>query len=202
MKKLKSLYTKYQDEIGIFLSYFIILTSSYFVDWNAYGILMSYLFETAILFIFFIGIRLIAEHKNPNRYRKQQSYGNLVYGVVPFFVFQYFILAVSASIINNDNHNYFKLNNLLSYESLFSIGALGVFYLKKIKDVRNSDAQYDLFMNNFLFKVIVLTVTTLVCLIILTIFDRVSLFVILSATIPIRIGFELFFRKKFEIMRR
>jgi hypothetical protein len=145
---------------------------------------------------FFLYLRTKGELKNKEQFNSRISYGNVLYGVIPFFIFQYFIIAGTSMSIDN-RANIVAFSEVLSAGGIFTIASLSFFYYKSLKNIKTERNKRMAFYNTFLLRIIILTVSSLIGLIVVMFASNVSLFQVLSFTIPVRISGEFFLKKRF-----
>ena len=149
---------KHFEEIGIILSYIAMLVATYIFDWKPYAIFISYLVEVIVILLIYVVLRFIDERKNPRRYRKSQPIVNILIGIIPLILFQFFTVGIMASVLNPDE-NILKHNFILTKKILFAFASFAfIFILKALQMIKNKEILI-VFQNNFLFKVITLSPT-------------------------------------------
>jgi hypothetical protein len=195
-QKIQKLYKKYYNETNLIISYFPIWFCSYYFDWDSFGVLISYLIEAFILLAFYLYLRTQAELDNQKQFKTQISYGNVLYGVIPFFIVQFFIIAGTSFSID-EREDFIQVYDIFTAGGIFTIASLTYFYYKSLKQIKSNRDKRMAFYNTFLSRIIVLTATSLVGLIVASAIPDITLFIVLSFTIPVRIVGEFIVTKKF-----
>ena len=186
---------KYTKELGIITSYLLMLIATYLLDWEPFGIFISYLIEIVILLVFYALNRMKDERRNPKRYRNSQPLINVFIGIVPIVLFQYFIIVLMANELNNEQ-DFLKQNLFSNYQVYFAIGAMFFFYRLKQEQISKSQERIRVFQNNFMFQVLALTSTNLLGFILVFSIGVNSLLFVLSIMVTIRIILEIYFGRK------
>lgn len=195
-QKVEQLYKKYESETNLIITYLPIWLSSYFIKWDSFGVLITYLIEAFILLALFVYLRTNAEIKGKEKFKSKISYGNVLYGVIPFFIFQFFIIAVTSAMIE-DGPNLPGIKDLFSIGGIITAAMLAFFYIRSLKSIKSNHHKRMAFYNTFLAKILILTATSLIGLLIASYIEDITLFIVLGFTIPARITGEFIVRKKF-----
>lgn len=173
------------------------LLNCYIFEWKPFGILISYLLEVVVLIILFILFRMKDERMNPDSYRKAQPVSNLLYGMIPLVLFQYFIIGWTASFID-PNQNFLKQDLLLSKEIIFPFCTMLFLYFIKAMQISDHVERLQVFQNNFLFKVLGLAGTSVLGFVLVIGLEITSLLPVLTVMVVLRIVLEIYFGRKMK----
>ena len=190
------IFSNYFKEIGVVLSYIIVLILYLFFEWEAYIFFSSIFVEVIALFFMVVLLRFIDQKNNPKRYKNAQPIVNKFIATVPFFLFQFFILIE----VSNIGISRFDKNPLL--ENLTDLLWFGliilVIYVINAIQIKNNSKRINAFNNSFLYKLIALTVINGLSIYLATEFKVESLYIVLIIGISLRILLEIFLAPKFK----
>lgn len=197
--KLMKQLINYMKEIGIVFTYILMLVACYFFNWKPFGIFISYLIEIVVLLIVYSFVRLKDEKKNPQHYRKTQPLANIYIGIIPLLLIQFIIIGFMTLDLNPEE-NFIKQNLLLTKEVFFSVCSILVIYVLKALQFSTNKERLVVFQDNFLFKILALTSVNILCFIIVSVFEKITLIPLLTAMIIFRILLELYFSRKMKFI--
>lgn len=175
------------------------LIACYLLDWKPFGIFISYLIEVVVLVLIFSIIRLKDERENPERYRKVQALGNILIGVIPLIVFQYFVIGWMASFINPEE-NFIQENLLFTKEFLFAVLFIVILYTINAFQIVNRKERIKVFQDNFLFKVLGITGANILGFVLAVGIEWTSFLPVLTVTVVFRIFLEIYFARKMKFV--
>ncbi len=188
----------YIKEIGIILSYLATLAFCYFFDWKPFGVFFSYVVEIVVLGILYAILRFKDERINPQKYRKSQSTSTQLMAVLGFSFVQFFLLFfISRKISGSDESIDWVM--LFNKEALFTFCIILFFYSLQAFQTRNNSKQTELFLSEFLIKVIILTVANLLGFLAVSQFELKYWFSVLSVMVAFRVVMEIYFERKGRI---
>ena len=187
------------DSIGVIFSYLFLLVSCYLFNWDPFMLFFSYLLEIVILVLVLGGIRLIDERRRPEIYRKQQPFVNVLVAMFFFVMLHLFLIWLNTSAFDRYANKHF--NELIySKEVLFAGISMLFFYSLNAIQIKDDIARINTFQSNFFLKVILISLTNFTGLILSLSLEVDSLLVLMSIIVAIRIGFELFWMRKFNLL--
>ena len=175
------------------------LVACYVFDWKPFGIFISYLIEIVVLLFVYVMLRVKDEKRNPRkyRYRKVQPISNLLIGLIPLVLFQYFMIGWMSEIIDPEQ-NFTKQNLLLTKEVLYAVVSMIVLYSIKAAQIATHKERLFVFQNNFIIKVLALTGTNILGFTLVISLEVKSLLYVLTIMVIIRIIIEIYFGRKMK----
>jgi hypothetical protein len=186
-------------EIGIVLSYISMLVACYLFDWKPFGVFVSYLIETVVLLIVYSIIRSINEKKNSSAHKTAQPLANLLIGITPFLIFQFFMIGWMLSSIDPD-HNFINENLLLTKEVFFASASMLLFYSIWAIQIPNHKKRLTIFQDNLIFKVIALSGTNILGFVLVLVIGVTSVLPVLVVMVVARILLEIYFGRKMKFV--
>lgn len=186
---------KYLKEIGLFASYLFVLLACYLYDWKPFGVFSSYLFEIILLLFVYSFFRIRDQIKRPKEYKKQNSLGVIIVSVLPLIFIQYLIIGWMSATLD-PFQDYFNGNILFTKELIPSFLALLIIYVLKARSISGTANQEKEFKNIFVYKVIMLTITNIIGVVLVLGIGIQSLLFVLTLMVIARILIELYFIKK------
>ena len=153
--------------------------------------------EIVVLLLFYSVLRIKGQRKNPEQYRKVQPLGNIFIGIIPLVIFQYLIIGWMTVFLNPEQ-NFIKQNLLLTKEVYFALGSAVVLYTIKAVQIANYKERLVIFQSNFLFKVLALTGTNIIGLVLIVGIGIKSLFPVLSLMVILRVFLEIYFGRRIK----
>lgn len=182
-------------EIGIVLSYLWMLVACYLFDWKPFAVFISHLIEIIVLLLVYIVLRIIDERKNPEQSRKAQPIINILIGILPLIVLQYFIIGWMSSFINPEQ-NFLTQNLLMTKEVYYAFGAMIFLYTINAVQIANHDERLNVFQNNFMFSVLALSGANILGFVLVVGMEVKSLLPILTVMVAVRIALEIYWGRK------
>ncbi|WP_417264683.1 hypothetical protein [Brumimicrobium sp.] len=187
------------NELGIIFSYVVMLFMAYYFEWEPFGIFVYYLIEITVLLLVYVLLRLREVSKNTKINKKAQPIANILIGIIPLLLIQYLIVGF-ISVAIDPNESFIEKNLLMTKEVLFAFCSLTFVYLLKAIQMIKIKDRLLIFQNNFLFKVIALSMTNFLGLILVIGFEMTSLLTVLTIMTAIRIGLVIYLGKTEKLM--
>nr|WP_299207045.1 hypothetical protein [uncultured Brumimicrobium sp.] len=187
------------NELGIIFSYVVMLFMAYYFEWEPFGIFVYYLIEITVLLLVYVLLRLREVSKNTKINKKAQPIANILIGIIPLLLIQYLIVGF-ISVAIDPNESFIEKNLLMTKEVLFAFCSLTFVYLLKAIQMIKIKDRLLIFQNNFLFKVIALSMTNFLGFVLVIGFEMTSLLTVLTIMTAIRIGLEIYLGKTEKLM--
>lgn len=175
------------------------LFMAYYFEWEPFGIFVYYLIEITVLLLVYVLLRLREVSKNTKINKKAQPIANILIGIIPLLLIQYLIVGF-ISVAIDPNESFIEKNLLMTKEVLFAFCSLTFVYLLKAIQMIKIKDRLLIFQNNFLFKVIALSMTNFLGFVLVIGFEMTSLLTVLTIMTAIRIGLEIYLGKTEKLM--
>jgi len=144
------------------------------------------------MFLIYTALRMRDEQKRPERYRKSQPIANVLIGIIPLVLFQYFIIGLISGFIHPEE-NFIQKNMLLTKEVIYAVASTLILYLVKAFQISNQDERLNSFQDSFLYRALALTLTNVVGVLVVFGLGVFSLLPVLTGMVIMRIILEIYF---------
>jgi hypothetical protein len=184
--------SRHIKELGIVLSYTIMLVACVFFDWEVFAIFVSFLIEIVVLFVVYAILHI--------KYNKQLSdlvisilhLIMVIIGMIPLLLFHLFIIGLLANMFDPEI-DVFKNNLLNTKEVFYAAGSMLLFYAINVFQISSHKNKVIIYQNTIIIQVLLLTVSNIVAFSAVFILGLNSLFVVLTAMVISRIFMEFYF---------
>jgi len=171
------------------------LLACYVFEWKPFIIFISYLVEIIIIAFIYSVVKVMDEKKNPIKKTNAQPIFNLLIGMVPLILFQFFIINVLSNSMDS-RQDFFSISILHTKEFLYVVLSLILLYLLKIVQIRDNGSILKEFQSNLILEVLALTGTNILCVILVISLNLNTFIPVLSFMVLFRILLTIYFYRK------